>query len=72
MAGALGGKGAEIKRFNWRLQNSHGNVEHSTGNVVDNVITTCGAGQGLDPAGGHFVSFYVSNHCAVHLKNNIK
>ena len=40
----------------WKLQNSHGDVKYSIGNIVNNiVITTYGAKCILEISRGHFV-----------------
>ena len=42
--GVMGAKGKGLRSTKWRLRNSHRDVKHSVGNVVDNiVVTTYGA-----------------------------
>ena len=42
--GVMGAKGKGLGSTKWRLRNSHRDVKHSVGNVVDNiVVTTYGA-----------------------------
>ena len=33
-------KGEEIRSTNWLLQNGHGDVKYSIGNIVNNNVTT--------------------------------
>ena len=43
MGGGLGGwvkKVEELRSTNWWLQNSHGDVKYSIGDIVDNILTT--------------------------------
>ena len=43
MGGGLGGwvkMGQGLRSANWMLQNSHGDVKHSLGNVVSNIVIT--------------------------------
>lgn len=43
MRGGFGGRVKKVKGLrgtNWRLQNCHGDVKHSTGNIVDNSLIT--------------------------------
>ena len=54
---------------NWLLQNSHGDVKYSTGNVVNNVLELCVVPDGQEIYwNDHLVSYVMSNHWGVHLK----
>ena len=37
----LGERGEGLRSINWQLQNSHGAVKYSTGNIVSNIVITC-------------------------------
>ena len=56
MGGRLGGwveKMKGLRSTNWQLQNSHGDVKYSIGNIVNNiVITVCGVRRTLELSGG--------------------
>lgn len=34
----LGEKGEGLRSTDWKLQNSHGDVKYTTGNIVNNII----------------------------------
>ena len=58
----IGGMGEKVKGLrstDWELQNSHGDVKYSLGNIVNNiVITMYGARWVLDLFGGPFCKLY--------------
>lgn len=48
---------------------SHGDVKHSRGNIVNNIVVTVDGVRGYQIyRGDHFLSYVMSNHCVVHLK----
>ena len=49
-----------LRRTNWKLQNSHRDVKHSTGNTVNNIVVTMyGARWVLEISGDyHIQPFY--------------
>lgn len=51
-------KGEGTKQDNWQLQNSHGDVKYSMGNIVDDVVRTMnGARWAPDLWGNHVLSY---------------
>ena len=51
-------KGGWIKKYKWQLQNGHGGVQYSIGNIVSNaVITRYGARWVLQLLGDHILSY---------------
>ena len=54
-------KGKTLRNRNWQLPNSQGDVKYSTGNTVNNIVTTmCGAEWVLEISGGHFVKYMIT------------
>ena len=69
MGGASGGwvkKMKGLKNTNWLLQNSHGDVIYSIGNIVNTLITTVSDGCEIY-WDDHLVSYVTSNPWGVHL-----
>ena len=58
----LGGRGEKAKgsrSADWQLQNGHGDVKYSLGNMVSNtVVTVCGAGWVLEISRGPLCKVY--------------
>ena len=62
------GKGEE-NNTNWLLENNHGDVKCSIGNIVNNtVIPICGARQMLDLLGRSLSKLIIFRHWIVPLK----
>ena len=61
MGGGLGDWVKRVKRLrctDWQLQNSHGDVQYSTGDIVTNiVINMCGARWALDLSRVDFIGY---------------
>ena len=58
-----------LRSTNCQLQNSHGDVKCSLGNVVYNILITMHGVRGVrDLLDDHLLSYVMSNHWGVHLK----